>query len=143
MPRTVPQGEEPRLVSEAMARRPASIGLDADMDEARRLADASGTRHLLVLDQGMLVGILCLCDLRDPTGTVADHMSVPVLTIRADATIEDAADTMRQFDVGCLPVVMGGLILGTLTDEEISRARPGTPRRVPHCACRSLAHPRA
>ncbi len=143
MPRTVPRGGEPRLVSEAMARRPASIGPDADMGDARRLAEATGTRHLLVLDQGMLVGILCLCDLRDPAGTVADHMSVPVLTIRADATLEDAADTMRQFDVGCLPVVMGGLILGTLTDEEISRARPAVPRRIPHCACRSRARPRA
>ncbi len=124
-----------------MARRPTSIGPDADMVEAKRLAEANGTRHLLVLDEGALVGILCLCDLGDVAGTVADHMSVPVLTIRADTTIEDAADTMRQFDVGCLPVVMGGLILGTVTDEEISRAEK--PPRIPHCACRSAARPRA
>jgi acetoin utilization protein AcuB len=122
-----------------MARRPTSIGPDADMREAKRLAEASGTRHLLVLDQGVLVGILCLCDLREAAGSVADHMSLPVLTIRADATVEDAADTMRQFDVGCLPVVMGGLILGTVTEEEISPAEPGRPGRFPHCAC----HPRA
>jgi acetoin utilization protein AcuB len=125
-----------------MARRPTSIGPDADMGEARHLAEASGTRHLLVLDQGVLIGILCLCDLREAAGSVADHMSLPVLTIRADATIEDAADTMRQFDVGCLPVVMGGVILGTLTEEEISRAEPDRPRRIPRCACRSGAHQR-
>ena len=142
MPRTVSRGE-PHLVSEAMVRHPTSIGPDADMGEAKHLAEASGTRHLVVLDQGTLVGILCLCDLREVAGTVADHMSVPVLTIRADATLEDAADTMREFDVGCLPVVMGGLILGTVTDEEISRAGLGGPRRVPHCACRSRARPRA
>lgn len=132
-----------RLVSEAMARRPVSIGPEAEMGEARRLAEASGTRHLIVLDQGMLVGILCLCDLGGVSGTVADHMSVPVLTIRPDATLEDAAVTMREFDVGCLPVVMGGLILGTVTDEEISRAGAGRPRRIPRCACRSGAHPRS
>lgn len=143
MPRTVPRSEGPHLVSEAMARRPTSIGPDADMGDARRLAESSGTRHLLVLDQGTLVGILCLCDLRETAGTVADHMSVPVLTIRADATIEDAADTMREFDVGCLPVVMGGLILGTVTEEEVSRAGSRGRRRVPHCACGSGASPRA
>ncbi len=143
MARTVPRSGQPHLVSEAMARRPTSIGPDAEMGDARRLAEASGTRHVLVLDQGTLVGILCLCDLRHRSGTVADHMSVPVLTIRADATLEDAADTMREFDVGCLPVVMGGLILGTVTDEEISRVGPGKPRRIPHCACRSASPPPA
>jgi len=125
-----------------MARSPASIGPDADMGEARRLAEASGTRHLLVLDQGVLIGILCLCDLGEAAGSVADHMSVPVLTIRADTTIEDAADTMREFAVGCLPVVMGGLILGTVTEDEISGADLGGPRRTPHCACRPGVRPR-
>lgn len=142
MPRTVPRGGRSHLVSEAMVRRPTSIGPDADMREAKRLAEASGTRHLLVLDQGVLVGILCLCDLREAAGSVADHMSLPVLTIRPDATVEDAADAMRQFEVGCLPVVMGGLVLGTVTKEEIWRAGPGRPGRIPHCACRSRARQR-
>ena len=49
-------------------------------------------------------------------------MTVPVLTVRPDAPVEEAAETMSACGVGCLPVAVGGLILGTLSEAEIVRA---------------------
>jgi acetoin utilization protein AcuB len=120
------------LVSDAMSRALVTVGPDEEMGEALHLAEATGSHHILVLDAGNLVGILCLCDLddSDPAAAVSEYMSVPVLTIRADASLVEAADSMREYEVGCLPVVMGGLILGVLTEAELAGAGlPVLPRR--------------
>lgn len=134
---------EPRigyLVSDAMSRALVAVAPDEEMGEARRLAEATGAHHILVLDSGNLVGILCLCDLEDsePSTAVSECMSVPVLTIRADASLAEAADDMRECEVGCLPVVMGGLILGILTDAELSRAGFPLPPREGGCRFHAL-----
>ena len=57
-----------------------------------------------------------------PDDPVAERVSLPVLTIRPDATLEDAALTMGECEVGCLPVACGGLLLGTLSEDELERA---------------------
>lgn len=122
-----------RLVAQAMTREVATVRPDAGLGAARRVAEAARTRHLLVLDSGNLVGILCLCDLAEgpPDCEVSEVMSVPVLTVRPDATVAAAAQTMRDCDVGCLPVVVGGLILGIVSQEELGRAaRCGCHRRA-------------
>jgi acetoin utilization protein AcuB len=113
-----------RLVSDAMSRGLVTVAPDEETGEARRLAEATGAHHVLVMDSGNLVGILCLCDLEgvDPATAVSELMSVPVLTIRADASLAEAASSMRDCDVGCLPVVTGGLILGVITDAELASA---------------------
>lgn len=132
-----------RLVSDAMSRALVTVAPDVEMGEARRLADATGAHHILVLDAGNLVGILCLCDLEDvdPSISVSEYMSVPVLTVRADASLAEAADSMRECGVGCLPVVMGGLLLGVLTDADLVRA--GSPLPVRDVGCRFHARWRA
>jgi CBS domain-containing protein len=124
-----------RLVAEAMTRSLVAVRPEDDMERARRIADRTGVHHLLVMDSENLVGILCLCDLDEAPGgaAVSEWMSVPVLTIRPDATLADAADTMSECAVGCLPVVTGGLILGVLSQEELARA--GVDCQV-GCQCR-------
>jgi len=132
-----------RLVSDAMSRALVTVAPDEDMGGARRLAEATGAHHILVLDSGNLVGILCLCDLEDadPATAVSEYMSVPVLTVRADATLVEAADSLRECEVGCLPVVAGGLLLGVLTDAELSSA--GLPALARQGGCRFHARGRA
>lgn len=127
----------PRLVSEVMTTAVATIGPDLTVAAARRLADETGAHHQLVLDEGTLVGVLCRCDLdeADPGSAVSDCMSVPVMTIRPDASLAAAVATMADFDVGCLPVVAGGLILGLLSEEELARAGHGVPRSAGRCRC--------
>ncbi len=122
-----------RLVSEAMTTAVVWVEPDDPVEEALRLAKERAVHHLLVLDEGTLVGILSRRDLdrAEPGALVADCMSVPVITIRPDATLASAAVTMADFEVGCLPVVIGGLILGLLSEEEgLAKGEPDD-RRAP------------
>ena len=119
------------LVSEAMNRSVVAVAPEARAVDAVALAHAAHAAHLVVLDAGNLVGILCsVCDLQDvdPDEDVAERMTVPVLTIRPDASVEDAALTMRECDVGCLPVTCGGMLLGTVCRGELERAGVRAPR---------------
>ncbi len=121
------------LVSQAMNRSVVSVGPDAPVADALALVRRTGAEHVLVLDEQHLVGLLCACDLRGaaPDEAVCDRMSVPVLTVRPDADVADAAAMMSDCGVGCLPVAVGGLILGTVSEAEIVRAGVRGPR--PHC----------
>jgi acetoin utilization protein AcuB len=121
------------LVAEAMNRSVVSVAPDASLGEARALVRRTGAEHVLVMDEDTLVGILCACDLRGARedDAVCERMSVPVLTVRPDAPLEAAAMTMQECGVGCLPVALGGLILGTMSEAEF--ARVGVERPRPHC----------
>jgi acetoin utilization protein AcuB len=121
------------LVAEAMNRSLVAVSPDAPMAEAIAVVRRTGAEHVLVMEEQALVGILCACDLRGarPEAPVFEHMSVPVLTVRPDADVGDAAATMSACGVGCLPVALGGLILGTVSEAEIARAGVRAPR--PHC----------
>jgi CBS domain-containing protein len=89
--------------------------------EAEAIAAARGVRHLLVVEDDDLVGITSTGDLHKTSGTgmVSECMTAPVRTISANATISDAAELMQHCDVGCLPVVAGGLILGMVTRDAV------------------------
>jgi acetoin utilization protein AcuB len=121
------------LVSQAMNRSVVTVMPDVSLAEAVALVRRTGAEHVLVVEDQNLVGILCACDLRgwDPGAVVCDRMTVPVLTVRPDADVEDVAETMSARGVGCLPVALGGLILGTVSEAEIARA--GVHHPHPRC----------
>jgi CBS domain-containing protein len=121
------------LVSEAMNRSVVAVAPDATLAEATTLVRSSGAEHVLVMDEGTLVGILCAAELRGAAegDAVRARMSVAVMTVRPDAPVEDAALTMAEVGAGCLPVAVGGLILGTMSGEEFARVGLAEPR--PHC----------
>jgi acetoin utilization protein AcuB len=123
------------IVSEAMNRSPVAIAPDVTVADAVALARRTGADHLLVLDERALVGILCACDLRDAPrpDPVSAWMTVPVVTIRPGARIEDAAATLRDCAVGCLPVTVGALVVGTIGDEELAACGLGPAH--PHRSC--------
>jgi len=113
------------LVAEAMRRAYTSVPADATVAEVEQVAASTGARHVLVLEDDNLVGVVCRCDLAGarPQDPVSECMTVPVLTVRPDAALDDALLTLRDCRVGCLPVAAGGLLLGLLTAEDASRAR--------------------
>lgn len=123
------------LVSEVMNRVVVTVEPDEEIEAAAEVARATGSEHLLVLDEDTLVGILCACDLRAarPGDTVSDCMSLPVVTVRPDTPLEDAVMTMEECAVGCIPVALGGLILGTVSDDDLVRC--GIGARLPHRHC--------
>src|SRR5512138_3946680 len=109
------------LVSDVMDRNPRFVSPDADLAAAAELLEGTDADHLLVLDDGNLVGILCRCDVEDAGAAerVADRMTVPVMTVRPDATLDDVALTMCDCGLGCVPVAIGGLVLGTVSSAEL------------------------
>ncbi len=130
-----------KVVSEAMTTALVTVAPDVSVEAARRRGEMAGAHHLLVLDEGTLVGILCRCDLdeAEPGSVVSDCMSVPVMTIRPDQSLAAAVATMADFEIGCLPVVAGGLILGLLSEEELDRAGAIAARSAGRCRCHRRA----
>lgn len=51
---------------------------------------------------------------------IKEIMSRSVETVSPDATIADAAETMRSLDIGALPVCDGDRLVGMLTDRDIA-----------------------
>jgi CBS domain-containing protein len=121
------------LVSEAMNRRIVALGPDASMAEALALVRRSGAEHVLVMDELTLVGILCACELRGaaPAARVRERMTVPPTAVAPDARLDDAVAVMARSGAGCVPVVVGGLILGSLSELELAAA--GVPEPLPRC----------
>jgi acetoin utilization protein AcuB len=130
------------LVSEVMNRAVVAVAPDDSIENAEEIARRTGADHLLVLDEETLVGILCACDLEraEHGDHVCDRMSLPVLTVRPDTPLEEAAETLGDCDLGCLPVALGGLILGTLGNAELERAGLGSRRAHGDCRRRARKH---
>ncbi len=126
------------LVSEAMNRSVVTVTPEAPLADAVALVRRTGAEHVLVMEAGNLVGILCACDLRGACldAEVCERMTVPVLTVRPDVALEEAAATMSACGVGCLPVAVGGLILGTVSDAELLRCGITPPET--HCESHEL-----
>jgi acetoin utilization protein AcuB len=125
------------LVAEVMTRSVAVVAPDATTASARRVARGNGAHHLLVMDEGILVGILCLCDLHGagPAVPVSERMTDRVAVTRPDSTLAEAIAIMKARRVGCLPVVAGGLIMGMLSADRLRRAEVGLRNAAPACRC--------
>lgn len=112
--------------------------------QARRILAARAVHHLPVVEGGILVGIVCTCDLRGAAAEnpLGKHMRSPVVTIRPDAHTWDAHGTMKKADVGALPVVYHGFLIGIVTAGDLERAGLASTRK--HCAlCGARHHVRA
>ena len=100
---------------------------------AKSLMDTNGIRRLPVVDNGKLVGILTERDIRKHWGyldaTLVDAaMTAEPLTIRPQASAEEAARLMLDLKIGGLPVVEGGELVGVVTTSDILRAFLGVVR---------------
>src|SRR5262245_56860201 len=50
---------------------------------------------------------------------VDEAMTRDVVTVPVDATIAEAADLMKNYDIGFLPVVAGDILVGVVTDRDL------------------------
>jgi acetoin utilization protein AcuB len=83
-------------------------------------------RHLPVVDNDRLVGILSDRDLRPVLlspglagAAVAELMSEQPTTIAPGAPVEDAASVLVVRKIGCLPVVEDGRLIGIVTETDL------------------------
>ncbi len=82
--------------------------------------------HLIVVADHEVVGILSARDLGKPQDNsfreplrVADVMLTDIITAQPDTTIREAANLMRGFTIGCLPVLKNGKLVGVVTVSDL------------------------
>jgi acetoin utilization protein AcuB len=129
-------------VKQLMSGDVVTIGEHASCRDAVTLMARNKIRHLPVLGRdGRLCGVVTDRDLRHhlftpevlrSTGTVSvdrllskvevrDVMSSPVISVAADADLEEAARRMLEDKLGSLPVVEDGHIVGIITETDLLR----------------------
>lgn len=127
-------------VNDIMNRELITVGPDDSVEEAVKLLHRRGIRHLLVVRQGKLVGIVSDRDLKralDPLTTkkkiigvgglyfmlepllVREIMTATPVTIPPTADIRQAAWIMVERKFGALPVVQAGKLLGIVTETDL------------------------
>lgn len=128
------------LVSEWMTKEPRTVAPETPVMEAMQFLREGGYRRLPVTRNDVLVGIVTDRDLKEATPSKATTLSIyelnyllsklkvkdvmvsPVITVRADDTIEQAALLMEEHRVSGLPVLQGGTLVGILTITDLMRA---------------------
>jgi CBS domain-containing protein len=126
-------------VRELMTTRVSTLGKDDTLDIADGIMCMGRIRHLPVVDKSDVVGVVSQRDLlrralgaalafgtREPQKLmrsleVRDVMSEPAVTIDPGAAVQEAARTMFEKKIGCLPVVEDGKLVGILTETDVLR----------------------
>ena len=126
---------KPTRVRELMTREVATLQRGDKLSLADNVMQLGRIRHMVVLDeQGGLAGIVSQRDLFRGAlvkafgyGTVAQKkvmeailvkevMATELLTTTPDARLSEAALSMSEQKIGCLPVVEDGKLVGILTE---------------------------
>jgi CBS domain-containing protein len=128
------------VVSEKMTAPPVTVSPSATLTEARTLLDRHRVRHLIVLDQWQLVGIITDRDIRQaslphppgqphPEGDalmdlvrVSQAMTKEVITVMPETLLEHAAMLLIYHRIGALPVVKQGRVVGIITETDLLEA---------------------
>ena len=128
------------FVRERMTKNPITVIDATPVTEAGELMRKNGCSRLPVMHDGKLVGIITKEDLLKVTPSAATTLSVwelnyvlsklivkdamtknPIM-IDPDATLEEAALLMRDKEIGALPVVEKGQLVGIITESDIFSA---------------------
>ena len=131
-------------VKDIMTRDVATLELNDELSLADDIMKLGRIRHLPVVDEGRLVGIISQRDLfkaslasamgfgekakREFMKTVAvkEVMVDEVITISPEAEIEEAGKVMLEKKIGCLPVIEGDNLVGLITETDILRHYVGS-----------------
>ena len=111
-------------VGDVMTRGVLAIRPTTFVRDAVQRMEENNLRHLLVLQEGVLVGVLSSRDIPSLDGAampVQAHrcMSKDVVTIGPDEPLLVAAARMGVHKIGCLPVVEGGKVVGIVTTYDL------------------------
>jgi acetoin utilization protein AcuB len=153
--------EQAKVVADLMTRSVVTLFEEDDLENIEEAMDKFRFRHVPVVDDGKLVGLVTRSDLRgisssrlDPTGPrrdeevrkrlfVRDVMTTTVRSVVPNTPLLEAARLMRDAKVGCLPVVeandrLVGIITATDMLDFIAAwlewTRPPIPRPRPRTA---------
>jgi CBS domain-containing protein len=122
-----------KTVGELMTRELITLKETQNLAIADELLRLNRIRHLPVVRQGKLVGLVTHRDLlkasghKDPDPAMqpmwaADIMTRDVRTVSPSTRLRDAVPVMQQNKFGCLPVVNeDGTLMGILTEADLVR----------------------
>ncbi len=124
-------------VRDIMAKNPVVLGRNDTLDLVEDIMNLGRIRHMPVVDEAKLVGIVSQRDLFRSalitalgfgrktqralikTIKVKEIMTEHLITISSDATVKEAARVMIENKIGCLPVVEDEKLLGLITETDI------------------------
>lgn len=125
------------LVKDRMTPDPVTISPDTSFPEAFRIMREKRIRHLPVLENKKLIGVVARTDLLHASPSPATSLSVfeisylmanlhirevmstPPVTVPEDLPLEEAASIMVEKKIGCLPVMRDGEMVGLITETDI------------------------
>lgn len=118
------------LIGRYMTRQPWTISSHHSLSEASAVMREHDIRHLPVVDDGQLVGVVSDRDVRllqslgGRGGTrVAEAMSEPAFSVQATAPVDEVARAMGEHKYGSVVVVTrGGAVEGIFTMVDACRA---------------------
>jgi acetoin utilization protein AcuB len=134
------------LVRDIMTRKVITVDPDTPMLDARQRMAEARIRHLVVIENARVVGIVTDRDIRlnlpSPATslsvwemnfllaklTVRGVMSHSVIMIGSNRPAAEAARIMVDGKIGALPVVDDGGLAGIVTESDFVRAAAGLPR---------------
>jgi len=117
------------FVRDHMTPNPVTVSSSDTLETAQACMKAGGFRRLPVVDDSVLVGILSEYDLRDRQDCL-DRVAVRVamtpepVTVSPLDTMEHAVTIARERQIGALPVVEHGHLVGIITARDLWIAEP-------------------
>lgn len=127
-------------VSDWMTKKVFTVSADDYLSDALTIMKEKSIKHVPVVKNGKLRGILSDRDIKEYTPSKAtsldiyelhyllaktrikEIMKTRVITTTADTPVEEAAMVMMDLDIGCLPVKDEGNLVGIISDKDIFRA---------------------
>jgi acetoin utilization protein AcuB len=121
-------------VADGLRRPAASIAPEGSLADAERLMERHGVRHLGVVRDGRLVGLVTWDDLAAARPSPATTLTAGEIrswlasiaveqvmrrdppVVAPDTPLADAARLLREWNLGVLPVVQEGELVGLLTE---------------------------
>ncbi|HSD63211.1 MAG TPA: CBS and ACT domain-containing protein [Ignavibacteriaceae bacterium] len=118
------------IIREVMHPDPVTVSPTTKLKEAYKIMQQKNIRHLPVMDNDIVVGIVTDRDLRlatsrltiepfDVDAEIEKIMSHPVQFTHPSDPIEIATRTMRELKIGCLPVIEEMKLVGIVTGMDL------------------------
>lgn len=119
-------------VSDVMEKDVVTIDYNSSVEEAAKLMAKEGIAAVVIVREGTAIGIITERDIvsrvvaeeLDPRKVIVrDIMSTPLITIKPDAKLKDAAKMMSEYGIRRLVVVDDNeSLVGIITTADIARA---------------------
>jgi len=133
---------EYELVSHLMSTPIVALDPKADVGELLRLSQSLSIHHFPLIDAAGLFGVICTCDVEGarPEQAVSLFAHRAPITVRPEATAQDAAERMIRHGVGSVLVADDEGVWGILTRDDLAETVPELMETV-HCMhCSSRQH---